>query len=369
MRSSPRTLGLLFFVLVSVAGCDDKKKSEPASRDPSAPPPPPTASATAGACNGGGGEIKDTVSAAFFPRAAGGYCVDPQGDVKTYGEAAKLTLDDVCTQEFDGECEVYKRYGLKRVVSLRYVDGAGKGGVVEIKLSRFADLPNAFAMFTKRVVADGDPARADGPKPLAAGGGGAMGTGTAYVWRGEHLVELSYLNESESQEQMAKSGAAILSVLGREIGAKLPGSTDKPASARALPEADILPNGVQLVVKDPNGWPNVGQGAIGFYKSGDKRWRGIAIERDDVDQAKDSFKTIKGRPGALPVAGLGDEAVSLTVPDTKAEWVVARMGKLVAGIGDEDLVKEASAKLSTADKTAKLKAWLEAAKVATPAKK
>ena len=35
-------------------------------------------------------------------------------------------MDDVCTSAFDGECEVYKRFGLDRVVVLRYVDGAAR---------------------------------------------------------------------------------------------------------------------------------------------------------------------------------------------------------------------------------------------------
>jgi hypothetical protein len=348
--------------VVLLGACDKDKGAGPAGGQGSPPPPPPPSAtaAQAGACNAGGGEVKDAISAPFFPRVSGGYCVDPQGETKTYGEKAKLSLDDVCTQAFDGECEVYKRFALKRVVSLRYVDGGGKGGTVEINLSQFTDVNGAYGMFTKRVVADADPSRSDAAKPLAAGAGAALGTGTAYLWRGQHLVEMSYLNENESQDQMAKSGAAILGVLAKEIGEKLPGSLDKPPSARPLPQASMLPNGIQFFPKDPLGWPNVGAGAVGFYKEGDKRWRVIAIQRDDVDQAKDAFKTIKSRPGALPVAGVGDEAAAVTTSDTKAEWIVARKGALVIGVGDEELVREPAAKVVKDDKIAKLKAALPA---------
>ena len=69
-------------------------------------------------------------------------------------------MDEVCTTAFDGECEVYKRFGLDRVVVLRYVDGTGAPNSVEVNLSRFTTSDGAYAMFTKRVVADGDPARA-----------------------------------------------------------------------------------------------------------------------------------------------------------------------------------------------------------------
>jgi hypothetical protein len=81
-------------------------------------------------------------------------------------------MDEVCTTAFDGECEVYKRFGLDRVVVLRYVDGSGAPNSVEVNLSRFKTVDGAYAMFTKRVVADGDPARASvrplvAPAPLA----------------------------------------------------------------------------------------------------------------------------------------------------------------------------------------------------------
>src|SRR5262245_59814819 len=134
--------------LLLTLSCDkDKDKKQ----DTPPPPPPPIASLAAkpGACASGGGTVTDTISAQWFPRTAGGYCLDPQGETKTYGEKAKLTLEDVCTMAFDGECEVYKRFGLKRVVSLRYVDGAGKGGTVEINLSQFGDVAGAYGMFTK----------------------------------------------------------------------------------------------------------------------------------------------------------------------------------------------------------------------------
>ena len=106
-----------------VFGC--AKKEAPAEQGSA---PPPVASAKPGACTGGGGSVTDAASAAWFPKQAAGYCIDPNGEARTYGEAAKGTLDAVCTELLDGECEVYKGYGLKRVVTLRYIDGAGSPG-------------------------------------------------------------------------------------------------------------------------------------------------------------------------------------------------------------------------------------------------
>jgi hypothetical protein len=346
MTLGPRSLkaGSLLCLWLVTSCKDDKPKS-----DTPPPPPPAVSSAKAGACTAGGGDLTDAVSAPFFAKSAGGYCVDPQGEIKTYGEKGKLSMDEVCTTAFDGECEVYKRFGLKRVVSLHYVDGSGKGGTVEVNLSQFADVPGAYGMYTLRVVA-GDPAEPSTPKPLAVGAAGAIGTGRAYVWRGQHLAELQYVNENESPEQLAKSSEAILSTIGKEIGRRLPGATTLPAAAEILPTDKRVPNGIVFHPKDVLGWSTTGPGAVGFYKDGDRRWRVLAIVKDDAEQAKDVFKTIKSKPGTLPVASAGDEAAHVIVPSggedkgaaPKVEMLVARKGNVVWGVGDEEFVLRAA---------------------------
>ncbi len=349
---------LLLLALGAVAACkDDKPKPD------NAPPPPPSASAAQpGACTGGGGELTDPVSAPFFPRTVAGYCVDPQGEVKTYGEKGKLSMDEVCTTAFDGECEVYKKFGLKRVVSLHYVDGSGKGGSVEVNLSQFADVAGAYGMFTLRVVA-GDPADPSTPKPLAAGAAGAIGTGRAYVWRGQYLAELQYNNEQESPEQLAKSSEAILTAVGKEMGAKLPGATTLPPAAAMLPSENRVTNGIVFQPKDVLGWSGIGPAAMGFYKEGERRWRDLAIVKDDADQAKDAFKTIKSKPGTMPIANLGDEAAHVVVGTSpKVEFLVARKGNVIWGVGDEEYAlrtKEGEkVRLSKDEAVTKMKALL-----------
>lgn len=368
-RASVPTACLL---LLFLSGCPKEEKRGGGDVPP--PPPPSASSAKAGACAGGGGELTDPVSAAYLPKSAGGYCVDPQGEVKTYGEKGKLSMDEVCTTAFDGECEVYKRFGLKRVVSLHYVDGSGKGGTVEVNLSQFADAAGAYGMYTMRVVA-GDPAEPSTPKPFAAGGAGAIGTGRAYVWRGTHLVELQYVNEQESPAELAKSSDTILREVGKEIGAKLPGPTTLPPAAAALPEENRIPNGILFQPKDVLVWNGVGPGALGFYKDGDRRWRTLAIVKDDADQAKDAFKTIKSKPGTLPIAGMGDEAAHVVISGkeggAKVEMLVARKGSAIWGISDEEYAlrgggagaaeKEQKARLTKDEATAKLRPLLTGA--------
>lgn len=359
MRPAIALVRAVFVSAVLVGGC-----TKPEAKPDQPAPPPPTASTGGDPCAAGGGTDSDAVSAPFFPRTVGSFCLDPQGDTKTYGEQGKLTMDDVCTTAFDGECEVYKSFSLKRVVAIRYVDA--KGGSVEINLSKFGTDDGAFGMYTKRVVADGDPADPHAPHAIEAPAAAAMGSGRGYVWRGQYLVELTYLNETESPQDMIKSSENILPLVAKAVGEKLPGSTDKPASARALPTANLLPNAIAYFPDNVLSLGKVGPGAIGYYKDGAKRYRMLAIQASDVDNAKDVMKTIKSHAGALPVASLGDDAVLVQLQDppdapAKNEFVIARKGTLIAGAGGEPLVTDAAAKATKDDKTSHLRAWLNAA--------
>jgi hypothetical protein len=369
----PMALGCALLGLAGLAAQACSKHDETQNRPP---PPPPPASTTAG-----GGDVcaeagvdPDAISAPFVPRTAGGFCLDPQGEPKTYGDKGKFSMDDVCTTAFDGECEVYKRFDLDRVVVLRYVDGTGAPNSVEVNLSRFKTADGAYAMFTKRVVADGDPARAT-VKPMQAGGAGATSSSNAYVWRGQYLVELTFVTEDAKMtpEAMARANDVATGAIARDIGSRLPGAAEPPGPAAALPAAARLPLGIAYHPKDALGLKAIGPVAVGYYKDGEKRWRAVAMTRD-VEGAKEVFRAFKLRPGASPVKALGDEAVLFTAQEAperaKAEYVVARKGPLVAGIGDEELVldpttpadKQAPLRLTRDEKIAKLVAWLAGVK-------
>jgi hypothetical protein len=351
-------------------------KDEPKNDRPPPPPPPASSSSPhADLCANGGGQDTDTISAPFVPRMVGGYCIDPQTEPKTYGDKGKLSMDEVCTTAFDGECEVYKRFGLDRVVVLRYVDGSGAPNSVEVNLSRFGTADGAYAMFTKRVVADGDPARAT-VKPLAAGAAGATSSSNAYVWRGLYLAELTFVTEDTKMtpQAMAQANEQSTGAIAKDIGGKLPGSTDLLPAAAALPTASRIPLGIAYYPKDALGFTSIGPIAVGYYRDGERRWREIAMVRADVDGARETLRAFKLRPGSIPLKGVSDDAVQLVVqeaPDrAKAEYVVARKGSTVVGIGDEELVldpatpseKLAPLKITRDEKVQKLAAWLAAMK-------
>ena len=367
MRAHP----LLFLVLLSaMAGSTGGCKDEPKSQG-TPPPPPPSILPSANACASGGGTVGDAPSVAFFPRMVASYCVDAQSDVKSFGDKGKLGINSLCDTALDGGCEEYKKFGVTRTVLVRYVDAAGPGSV-EIMLSLFkAD--GAFTIFTNRLAGEIDPADAMAMKPLASGAPSAlaaMGTGKAYVWRGAYFLELTYSNDQETPEQMKKSSEVILTALAKDVAGKLPDDPAMPISAKALPDAERLPNGILYAPKDVMGVQNAGAGAVGFYLRGTRRYRLVAAQRDDAEQAKDAFRTLKTRPGAMPVANLADDASFFVIPGAAGspatEWVLARKGSLVVGIGDESfalkadlpLDKQGDVRLSKDDKIAKLRALL-----------
>lgn len=334
------------------AGC-----SKQDSRVEQGSAPPPVASSKPGACASGGGTVSDTVSSGFFPRVAGSYCIDPNGDARTYGEGAKGTLETVCTELLDGECEVYKNYGLKRVVTLRYVDGAGSPGTVNVIASRFASAEGAYAFFTKRVIADGDPA--DGtPKEIVAGARGALGTGIAYVWRGEIVAELSYSNELETPEQIKATSARVLPELARQIGEHLPGDASQLPAVRLLPQEQLVPMGISYAHRDALGVSGLGSGAVGYYRAGAERYRVVALARADEDSAKDVIGSLKKLPGAKPQKDLGFDAVAFSTREAEgapqAEWLAGRAGNNVIIVGDEPLALKPGAQAAHLPATTRL---------------
>lgn len=354
MLMIPRSYTCCAALAVLLAASCSKKESQ--QEQGSAPPP--VESSKPGACASGGGTVKDSVSAKFFPRTAGTYCIDPNGETRSYGKEATGTLDTVCTEQFDGECEVYKSFGLSRVVTLRYIDGEGSPGSVNVNLSRFETPEGAYGFFTKRVVADADPLE-NAPKPLEAGGAAALGTGVAYVWRADYVAELSYANELEAPEQLAASSAKILPPLAKALGDGLPGAAALLPAVQRLPTAERIPMGLSYASSDLLGIAGVGHGAMGFYQSGPKRYRVIAIVRGDDAAAEDVFKTLRKIDGAKGVKTLPFDAVAFDQQSgedsPKVSWVVGRKGNTLLGVGDEEFVATGGADSAgkLLDKTAK----------------
>jgi hypothetical protein len=83
--------------------------------------------------------------------------------------------------------------------------------------------------------------------------------------------------------------------------------------------------------------------------------------KDDADQAKDAFKTLKAKPGTLPIANTGDEAAHVPVAP-KVAFLFARKANVIWGVGDEEYAVRANEKaaVSKDDAVAKMKTLLAA---------
>jgi hypothetical protein len=340
MQTSPSSLGLAVIAAVCMHcdGCD-----KDGGKQGTAPPPSSSISSnTQDVCGSGGGQDEDAVSAPFFPRTVSGWCLDPHGDAKTFGEKGKLAINSLCDTALDGGCEEYKRMGVTRTVILHYVEGKGQGSV-EVFLSQFA-ADGAYAISTARLVGEVDPTDPSMPRSIpvpGAGAVGALGTGKSYAWRGAYFLELTYSNDNQTPEQLKKSSDEILPKLASAIAEKLPDGPGVPESAKALPEKNRVPLGILFDPKAVLGMSNVGAGAVGYYKDGNKRWRVLSIAKADVEQAKDVFKSLH-HAGFSAIPNLGDEAMHVVLHPgpsrPKLEYMIVRKGKNVLGVGDEELL-------------------------------
>lgn len=331
----------LFASLVGLSGCRERVEVQEAGAAAL------VATAHPGVCAGGGGVPRH--DAEVFTRQVGELCVDPHGESRVYlGQGVAGGLDEVCVELFGKEYEVYRRSGLERITTLRYVEGSvregrERAGSVDVTLSRFSRRAGAYGFFTRRVLAGGDPLSIPF-RPLAAGAAGALGDLRALVVRGRHVLELAYVNEEESSDESVESSAQILPLLAAELGGRLPGTDELVPELQLLPKKHLLELGVEYEGERLLGVNGAGAGVIGHYRDGDRRWRVLVAIREDEQGAGDLIHTLahggKGWPKhfkerrvlrARYVASGSDQEV-----EQKARvWLLARRGRVVIGIGDE----------------------------------
>lgn len=366
-----RSLLVLALGALLLPSCS-KNADKPEPPGPRGAPPPPSAEAKAkpDTCKKAS-EVKDAVSAPFFPPAVGAFCVNPEGETHAFGDKAQGPVDGLCKM-IDGGCDLYLKHQAKRVVVFDYVDGAGTGATVNTTLTQFASTEHAYAMFTLRIVGEDDPQRPDMPKKIDVGAPAATGTGSLYVFKGPYLLELSYVNSEESgdEKKLRASADKILPQVARAIAAKLPGGASPPPAAALLPADNQIPLGALYSLNKTLGVEGTGHGAQGFYRDGDRRYRVVAISKDDPDQAKDVLKTFGKIKGSAEEKNLGEGAIRLMLQeqkdDPKAEWVIARKGKALIGVGDDAFALRGGdptkVSLTKEDKIKRLKSILDASK-------
>lgn len=396
MRITPVLLALTLACPSLLGGCKEDKPSGPLGT-----PPPPPAVAPAGSgsgqakslCDPANVGIADAKIAAIMPTTVGSYCVRKGDQMQSFGEGSSKKIEDV-SDVIDGQGEIYAHnYYAKRYDRVHYVNERGNGEEVEVNVSTFDKPENAYALFTYQVVANKDPdpeaAKSQGrtpPRAIKGGGAAAMGKGNAYLWRGNYLVELTFSPDPTKPEAEALASAdKVLAEMVAAIGDKIVGATDPPADVRALPgeSEGRVPLGIDYVpakFKKPEGkgdalFLNVGAYATSFMRDGKKRYRVIAVAREEKDAARDAIAAFSKMPGTVPIKEakeFSDEAwhfsfnVGQGGPGAggKAEGVAARRGTAVYAVIDEELAlgdpakKDDWPRLTKEEKVSKLKAFL-----------
>src|SRR5690606_24776159 len=169
---------------------------------------------------------------------AAGFCIDRAADVRSYGTGAPAPLDAACVELFNGECELYKSYGLDAVKTLRYAPVTPRSLRVNVVLTEFRTMRGAYGFLTRRILGGGPPSELT-VRPLALTGQGALGAGVAYVQRGKSVLELTYVSETETPQEIEARSESVLTPLARALAESLGGEDRLPILARRsrLPEA------------------------------------------------------------------------------------------------------------------------------------
>lgn len=324
---------LLVLAQICMVACACRPRQEQGQ----APPEVITANAASVAlCAGAAAEFTHTdLRPVLTPRVAD-FCIDPNSAPRAYGQEGEGSMDEVCTELFNGECELYKSYGLVRVTTVRFVRNDGSPAMVSANVSRFGGSEGALAFFSRRVLADQDP-KALNLRSLPGLPYAALGTGVAYAQTGPLVVELVYVNENETPAQIRSVSEQLLPQFLEPVRTRL-ADNPLPASVRTLPEAHRLALGVSMEPKNGFGVSGLGPVATGFYEQAGKRYRIAVSDNADERTAKDVYAGARRLPGFHALKEAPFEAFEIRQVDgdgPEVWWLIGKLGYRVAAVSDE----------------------------------
>jgi hypothetical protein len=302
-----------------------------------APPEVNTAGQVSSAtvCANALGEFRHADLQGVLSTRVGDYCVDPNSAPRAYGQEGEGDMDDVCTELFNGECELYKSYGLLRVTTARYVASNGSSALVSANVSRFGGPEGALAFFSRRVLGDQDPKQVS-LRPIEAMPYAALGTGVAYAQSGPLVVELVYVNENEAPETIRAVSAALLP---RFLSTLASRQNVQPQVVNLLPREHRVPFGVALEPKNAFGVSGLGAAATGYYEEGGKRYRVTVSHNVDEASAKDVYAGARRLPGWRALKDVPYDAFEVRqVSEEEGPvvwWLVGKQGHRVVAVTDE----------------------------------
>ncbi len=270
---------------------------------------------------------------AGLPARAHGYCIDPSSDVRRFGPGTPAPLDNVCVELFNGECELYKNYGLEGVKTLRYIPENGAPLGVNVVVSSFRRSQGAFGFYTRRILSGDLPSRAT-VKPLAVVGRAVAGVGMTVVWRGKHVVELTYVSDLETPREVEENSPRILHPLSVKISETLVGPRQPERIVRFLETEHLDTLGISVAPDGLLGIKGSGPATSGYYSGAKMPHRVVLAERRDKRGTSDLLRLLRQSGTAKKLKARDIVRLRRTQEGRPPEtWYFRRQRNLLLGVG------------------------------------
>lgn len=247
------------------------------------------------------------------------------------------TADDLYTY-MDGQADSYIEYGIRRMAVIDYHPTSGAATkTVQIEVYDMATPAGAFGRWSRLAVEGGDPAELSARFLDVGAGGVASGTDLAF-WKGQHLVKLTYLDESPdaTEESLRSAARDVLLPIARELATAVPGDAAPLPEVTRFPAEGLMAHSHVRYGRATLGLEALGPGVGAEYLVAGKRMRLFMVERASAADATAAWDAIKARlTGPAEVAGLGEAAVRGTDPD-RGDLLAARKGTLLVVVTNSD---------------------------------
>lgn len=283
--------------------------------------------------------------------------MDPHADVRRYGAVGSTPLDGVCVELFNGECEIYKSFGLEGVKTLRFVENSGSPVTVNAVVSSFRRSTGAYGFFTRRVLGDGVPSQVT-VEPLVVKGRAVAGVGTVIVWRGKEVVELTYVSDEATPDEIEKQSPKILHPMAQAVAEELTGQNEPERAVRFLESLGADKLGVSVFVDGMMGVSGTGPGTMGYFSNRPTPHRIVIAERRDKAGVDDLIGLLRRSGTGKKLEGRDIIELRLTREGANPEtWFLRRNDDVVLALGPLEDPQAAAQTSSPADRKAEQAAF------------
>jgi hypothetical protein len=184
-------------------------------------------------------------------------------------------------------------------------------------------------------------------KPLEVEGRAVSGVGTVVVWRGKDVVELTYVSEDETPEEIEAKSPTVLHPLARAIALELVGPVEPERAVRFLETVGADTLGVSVLVEGMMDVSGTGPGAIGYFSKSSVPHRIAIAERRDRTGAGDLLGLLRRSGISKKLEGRDIIELRHTREGASPEtWYLRRNDDSVLAVGPL-VAPEAAAETST----------------------